>query len=79
MISLLTSKIISNGRIFMKEGPMTKLCRKGPKRRSFFLFSDVLIYATESVTKTFSKHRKIPIKALSYRDLPDEISKLTIM
>jgi hypothetical protein len=33
------------GRRFIKEGVLTKICRKSNKPRMFFLFSDVLIYA----------------------------------
>ena len=31
------------GRIFIREGLLWKVCRKGPKRRQFFLFNDVLV------------------------------------
>ena len=31
------------GRIFIREGTMWKVCRKGLKRRQFFLFNDVLV------------------------------------
>lgn len=33
------------GRILIKEGPLMKVCRKIPKKRYFFLFDDVLVYA----------------------------------
>jgi hypothetical protein len=31
------------GRIFIREGMLWKVCRKGPKKRHFFLFNDVLV------------------------------------
>jgi len=32
------------GRIIVGEGMLTKMCRKKPKPRQFFLFSDILVY-----------------------------------
>jgi hypothetical protein len=34
------------GRCFVREGVLTKICRKGPKKRHFFLFDDILVYGT---------------------------------
>ena len=34
------------GRIFIRDGALWKVCRKGPKKRQFFLFNDVLVYGT---------------------------------
>ena len=31
------------GRIFIREGMLWKVCRKGLKKRQFFLFNDVLV------------------------------------
>ena len=31
------------GRVFVREGTLVKICRKGPKKRQFFLFNDVLV------------------------------------
>jgi hypothetical protein len=38
--------LIAAGRIFVREGTLMKVCRKGPKPRHFFLFNDVLVYGT---------------------------------
>lgn len=34
------------GRVLVGEGILTKLCRKKPKSRQFFLCNDILIYGT---------------------------------
>ncbi len=31
------------GRIFIREGVLYKVCRKGLKKRQFFLFNDILV------------------------------------
>ena len=31
------------GRQYVREGVLTKVCRKGPKKRHFFLFNDILV------------------------------------
>ena len=31
------------GRCFIRDGVVTKICRKGPKKRYFFLFDDILV------------------------------------
>eukprot|EP01116_Phalansterium_solitarium_P016716 TRINITY_DN3949_c0_g2_i1.p1 TRINITY_DN3949_c0_g2~~TRINITY_DN3949_c0_g2_i1.p1 ORF type:complete len:630 (+),score=205.90 TRINITY_DN3949_c0_g2_i1:159-2048(+) len=38
--------IVVDGRKFVREGPVMKICRKTEKPRWFFLFSDVLVYAS---------------------------------
>lgn len=38
-------KILAPGRLFIKEGPLLKVCSRGSQERMFFFFSDVLIYA----------------------------------
>ncbi|GAM28971.1 hypothetical protein SAMD00019534_121470 [Acytostelium subglobosum LB1] len=43
-------KIITDTRVFVREGSMMKVCRKVPKPRWFFLFSDCLIYTSKGVT-----------------------------
>ena len=31
------------GRCFIRDGVVMKICRKGPKKRHFFLFDDILV------------------------------------
>ncbi|CAH3158863.1 unnamed protein product [Porites lobata] len=38
-------KILAPGRLFIREGPLLKVCSRGSQERMFFLFSDILIYA----------------------------------
>ncbi|KAJ7390472.1 Rho guanyl-nucleotide exchange factor [Desmophyllum pertusum] len=38
-------KILAPGRLFIKEGPLLKVCSRGSQERMFFLFSDILLYA----------------------------------
>jgi hypothetical protein len=37
--------LVEPHRIFVLQGVLTKVCRKAPKKFTFFLFSDVLLYA----------------------------------
>eukprot|EP01119_Soliformovum_irregulare_P025924 TRINITY_DN9723_c0_g1_i2.p1 TRINITY_DN9723_c0_g1~~TRINITY_DN9723_c0_g1_i2.p1 ORF type:complete len:836 (+),score=247.31 TRINITY_DN9723_c0_g1_i2:47-2509(+) len=60
-------------RIFVKDGPLLKVCRKALKLRHFFLFSDVLIYAdTSSSSTSFVFHQAIQLDACKVDDVIDE-------
>ncbi|GAM22785.1 hypothetical protein SAMD00019534_059600 [Acytostelium subglobosum LB1] len=80
-------RIISEGRVFVREGTLMKVCRKVPKPRFFFLFSDILIYATKSTpimqsgsstnmaqqaNTHFVFHRLMKLKDIKIKDLPDK-------
>jgi len=38
------------GRFVIGEGMLTKICRKKPKVRQFFLFTDILVYGNVVIT-----------------------------
>jgi len=38
-------------RTLVGEGVLTKMCRKGPKPRQFFLFNDILVYGNIVISK----------------------------
>lgn len=39
------------GRVLVGEGVLTKMCRKKPKARQFFLFNDTLVYGNIVISK----------------------------
>lgn len=39
------------GRVLVGEGVLTKICRKKPKPRQFFLFNDILVYGNILINK----------------------------
>jgi hypothetical protein len=66
------AQIIEPGRIYVREGDLTKVCRKGPKKRFFALFSDILLYATENIGGRLSSVNVLKMTSLGVRDLPDD-------
>ncbi|CAG8515628.1 8393_t:CDS:10 [Funneliformis caledonium] len=51
------------GRTFIKRGTVKKICRRNHQQREFFLFSDILIYATPSLMDdTYTFHRKFDLE-----------------
>ncbi|KAK2566177.1 Pleckstrin homology domain-containing family F member 2 [Acropora cervicornis] len=43
--------LMISGRVLVGEGVLTKLCRKKPKPRQFFLFNDILVYGNIVINK----------------------------
>ncbi|ORX79644.1 hypothetical protein K493DRAFT_412240 [Basidiobolus meristosporus CBS 931.73] len=61
------------GRTFIHQGSAKKICRKSHQIRKFFLFSDILIYASTSlVGDSYSFKRKLSLRELQITDIPDE-------
>ncbi|ORX79645.1 hypothetical protein K493DRAFT_412241 [Basidiobolus meristosporus CBS 931.73] len=61
------------GRTFIHQGVAKKICRKNHQVRKFFLFTDVLIYASPNlVGETYSFKRKLSLRELHVSDIPDE-------
>lgn len=62
------------GRVLVGEGVLTKICRKKPKSRQFFLFNDILVYGTILINKKkYAQQHLIPLDGLAVEDLPDEL------
>lgn len=49
-----------SGRVLVGEGVLTKMCRKKPKARQFFLFNDILVYGNIVINK-----KKVCFSAIS--------------
>ncbi|XP_075693213.1 pleckstrin homology domain-containing family F member 1 isoform X2 [Rhinoderma darwinii] len=60
------------GRVLVGEGILTKECRKKPKPRVFFLFSDILVYGTIVISKKkYSCQHIIPLEDVTAETLSD--------
>lgn len=61
------------GRVLVGEGVLTKMCRKKPKPRQFFLFNDILVYGNIIIPKKkYNKQHIIPLEAVKLENLEDE-------
>lgn len=54
-------QLVSPGRVFLRSGELTKVCRGGNKVRYFFLFTDLLIYGLQLHKNSFLFRRAIDI------------------
>ncbi|KAL7638749.1 UNVERIFIED_CONTAM: hypothetical protein RMT77_010282 [Armadillidium vulgare] len=60
------------GRVLVGEGVLTKMCRKKPKPRQFFLFNDILVYGNIVLSKKkYNKQHVIPLEEVSLTSLED--------
>ncbi|UJR33380.1 hypothetical protein I4U23_020828 [Adineta vaga] len=68
---------ILHDRLFIREGCLQKLSRKGYQQRMFFLFSDVLLYCARgsSPVLQFKLHGELPLKLMNVED-SDERTKI---
>lgn len=65
------------GRVLVGEGVLTKMCRKKPKARQFFLFNDILVYGNIVINKKkYNKQHIIPLEEVKLESLDDEGRKL---
>ncbi|XP_058639618.1 pleckstrin homology domain-containing family F member 1 [Onychostoma macrolepis] len=64
--------LLRPGRILVGEGCLSKLCRRGPKPKAFFLFNDILVYGSIMVPGRWnSKQNVIPLEDVQQEDLED--------
>ena len=68
-------KLLIPGRVLVGEGVLTKICRKRPKPRQFFLFNDIMVYGNILINKKkYNKQHIIPLEGVTLEDLKDEDS-----
>ncbi|XP_037082375.1 pleckstrin homology domain-containing family F member 2-like [Pollicipes pollicipes] len=61
------------GRVLVGEGVLTKMCRKKPKPRQFFLCNDILIYGNIVINKKkYNCQHIIPLEEVKLESLEDE-------
>ncbi|XP_065844566.1 pleckstrin homology domain-containing family F member 2-like isoform X2 [Oscarella lobularis] len=61
------------GRVLVGEGVLTKLCRKKPKPRQFFLFNDILVYGNIVINKKkYNKQHILPLENVKLVSLEDD-------
>ncbi|XP_042149001.1 FERM, ARHGEF and pleckstrin domain-containing protein 2-like [Ixodes scapularis] len=67
--------LVQPGREFVREGCLQKLSRKGYQQRMFFLFSDVLIYAsrTSGPRLQFKVHGQLPLQSLMVEETEPKV------
>nr|NP_001041457.1 zinc finger protein ZF9 [Ciona intestinalis]FAA00233.1 TPA: zinc finger protein [Ciona intestinalis] len=59
-------------RVLVGEGVLTKLCRKKPKARQFFLFNDVLVYGNIVINKKrYNKQSVLSLRNVRVEEIPD--------
>jgi FYVE/RhoGEF/PH domain-containing protein 5/6 len=63
-------ELISPGRSFIMEGELLKVCRKESKKRTFFLFSDLLLYAYPTTAK-YKIGKRFALRHVSVQDVED--------
>ncbi|XP_064600044.1 pleckstrin homology domain-containing family F member 2-like [Liolophura sinensis] len=61
------------GRVLVGEGVLTKMCRKKPKPRQFFLFNDILVYGNIVINKKkYNKQHVIGLEDVKLVSVNDE-------
>lgn len=60
------------GRVLVGEGVLTKMCRKRPKSRQFFLFNDILVYGNIVIgKKKYNKQHIMPLEEVQLETIDD--------
>jgi hypothetical protein len=55
-----TQTLVRDNRLYVREGTLSKLCRKGLKPRHFFLFNDILVRACGPVRAALGAGAWVP-------------------
>eukprot|EP00050_Salpingoeca_kvevrii_P007878 m.299260 g.299260 ORF g.299260 m.299260 type:complete len:550 (-) comp14078_c0_seq1:124-1773(-) len=63
--------LIRAGRLYVHEGPLKKMSRKGLKQRQFFLFNDILIYGSIIARGTYANQHVLSLAELAISPKPD--------
>eukprot|EP00026_Physarum_polycephalum_P006886 Phypoly_transcript_06939.p1 GENE.Phypoly_transcript_06939~~Phypoly_transcript_06939.p1 ORF type:complete len:369 (+),score=54.34 Phypoly_transcript_06939:492-1598(+) len=63
-----TVSLIAPHRMFVRQGVLTKICRKSNKRFTFFLFTDLLLYADQLPGDRFLFHRKFALDTCRFEE-----------
>jgi hypothetical protein len=76
-------EVVAPSRCFIRQGELTKRCRASDITYEFFLFNDLLVYASRTATGKFKLHRKIPINNMflvtSLEDEPRACNRFQIV
>ncbi|CAB4011683.1 pleckstrin homology domain-containing family F member 2 [Paramuricea clavata] len=60
-------------RVLVGEGVLTKLCRKKPKPRQFYLFNDILVYGNIVINKKkYNKQHILPLEGVQLLAIEDD-------
>lgn len=71
-------QLLIPGRVLVGEGVLTKMCRKRPKPRQFFLFNDILVYGNIIIgKKKYNKQHIIPLEEVQLQGLDDTPRELS--
>jgi len=64
--------LVEPHRMFVREGTLTKICRKAPKKFKFVLFSDLILYGSPLPgSDKYLFHRQLDLETCRMEDLPD--------
>ena len=63
--------LVEAHRLYIREGVLWKVCRRASKKRLFYLFNDLMLYASALPTGGLMVHRVIPLEELLLQDMPD--------
>ena len=57
-------KFLQKGRMFVRKGPLTKVCRREDKEFFFWLFTDLLVYGHSVAGGRYKFHRSLDLKSV---------------